>query len=68
MVELGHLLSTHLMLAEKQRFYCIILPNWIDKTYQRLGVLGISSYDINNREIYRIYKYYENIFTSIFDR
>ena len=51
MVELSHPLSTHLMLAEKH--------------IKTLGVLGIYRHIISIT--YRIDKYYENIFDSIFD-
>ena len=66
MAELGHPLSTHLMLTEKQRFYFIMLPNWIDKTYQHIMVYLV--YIIIISITYRIYKYYDEIFALIFDR
>ena len=66
MVELGHPLSTHLMLAEKQRFYFIILPNWINKTYQNAWCIGMYRNIISIT--YRIYKYYEKKIAAIFDR
>ena len=48
MVELGHPLSTHLMLA-KNKYFIFILANEIDKTYQNASCIGyIASYNIHN--------------------
>ena len=57
MVELGHPLSTHIMLAEKQRFYFIILQIQSIKHIKTLAVLGVLGHIISIT--YRMYKYYE---------